>query len=353
MTIRKSHPIDISYKTFIKFFLILIGFGLLYYLGGIILAVILAVVIASALEPAMEWFLRNRIPRVLGAIFAYLAFFFLFVGIVYMVFPPLFDEVQGFFRIYPMQEQKLLRELDRINAPFLSSLVTDNIDIILNGTGGIGQLGGGVFQFASNIFGGVFSALIVTVLSFYLVTQERGIENFLRIVTPLEYEEYAIDLWMRSQKKMGQWLRAQFLLAVLIGLMVYLGLTILGVKYALLLGLLAAVFEIIPIIGPILAAVPAVFVAFLQQPLLGFIVVAMYILIQQMESHLIVPVVMRKAVGLNPLIVIISLLVGAQLGGIIGLFLAVPVAAVVVEFVVDIDKKKRAVVHQVHSGSSV
>lgn len=348
MVNRKPHPIDISYKTFIKFFLILIGFALLYLLGNIILAVLLAVVIASAIEPAMEWFRQNRIPRVLGAIFVYLAIFFLFIGIVYMAFPPLFDEVQGFFRTYPVQEQKILRELNRLQAPFLSSLITDNIDVVLNGAGGIGKLGGGAFQFASNIFGGVFSAIIVVVLSFYLVTQERGIENFLRLVVPLEYEEYAIDLWTRSQKKMGQWLRAQFLLAALIGLMAYLGLVILGVRYALLLGIFAAVFEIIPIVGPILAAAPAVFVAFLQKPLLGLMTVAMYVIIQQMESHLIVPVVMRRAVGLNPLIVIISLLVGAQLGGIIGIFLAVPIAAVLVEFVVDIDKKKRAVVHQVH-----
>lgn len=345
----KSHPIDISYKTFIKFFLILIGFALLYLLGNIILAVLLAVVIASALEPAMEWFRQNRIPRVLGAIFVYLAIFFLFIGIVYMVFPPLFDEVQGFFRTYPMQEQKILHELNRLQAPFLSSLITENIDVVLNGAGGIGKLGSGVFQFTSNIFGGVFSAIIVIVLSFYLVTQERGIENFLRLVVPLEYEEYAIDLWTRSQKKMGQWLRAQFLLAALIGLMAYLGLLILGVKYALLLGIFAAVFEIIPIVGPILAAAPAVFVAFLQKPFLGLITIAMYVVIQQMESHLIVPVVMRRAVGLNPLIVIISLLVGAQLGGIIGIFLAVPIAAVLVEFVVDIDKRKRAVVHQIHA----
>lgn len=349
MTTKKPHPIDISYKTFIKFFLILIGFGLVYALSDIILAVLLSVVIASALEPAMEWFKNNRIPRVLGAIFVYLAIFFLFIGIVYMAFPPLFDEVQGFFKTYPLQEQKILRELNRLQAPFLSSLITENLDIILNGGGGIGKLGGGVFQFTSNIFGGVFSAIIIVVLSFYLVTQERGIENFLRLVVPLEYEEYAIDLWSRSQKKMGQWLRAQFLLAALIGLMAYLGLTILAIKYALLLGLFAAMFEIIPIVGPILAAAPAVFVAFLQKPILGLITIAMYVMIQQMESHLIVPVVMRRAVGLNPLIVIISLLVGAQLGGIIGIFLAVPLAAVLVEFVVDIDKKKRAVVHQVHS----
>src|SRR3989344_1435024 len=112
-----------------------------------------------------------------------------------MAFPPLFDEVQGFFKTYPLQEEKILHELDRLNTPFLSSLITENVDVILNGSGGIGQLGGGVFQFTSNIFGGVFSALIVIVLSFYLVTQEKGIENFLRIVVPLEYEVYAIDLW--------------------------------------------------------------------------------------------------------------------------------------------------------------
>ena len=191
--------------------------------------------------------------------------------------------------------------------------------------------------------------VILIVVSFYLATQENGIENFLRLVTPLEYEEYMIDLWTRSQKKMGHWLRAQLLLGVLIGILVFIALTFLGIKYALLLAFVAAVFELIPVIGPIMAAAPAAFTAFLQDPILAVIVVLVYFVVQQMESHLIVPVGMRKTVGLNPLVVVVALLVGAKLGGILGLFLAVPVAAVLVEFVVDIDRRKRGLLQEVHS----
>ena len=152
---------------------------------------------------------------------------------------------------------------------------------------------------------------------------------------------------MGAREKMGKWLRAQLLLAVLVGLLVYFSLIILGfatgqhIQYAFLLGLLAAVFEVIPVIGPILAAVPAVLTAFLIDPYLGLITVLIYIAVQQIESQVIVPVVMGRSVGLNPIVVVLALLVGANLGGILGIFLAVPLASVFLEFIVDIDKKKR------------
>src|SRR5207247_2401413 len=107
---------------------------------------------------------------------------------------------------------------------------------------------------------------------------------------------------------------------VLIGVLVFISLSLLGLDYVLLLAVAAAVFELIPVVGPIMAAIPAVFIAFLKDPVLGLIVALVYFIIQQTESHLIVPIVMRRTVGLNPIIVVIALLVGAKLGGILGLF---------------------------------
>jgi len=114
----------------------------------------------------------------------------------------------------------------------------------------------------------------------------------------------------------------------------------LGVKYALTLALVAALFEIIPYIGPILAAIPAVILAFLQAPFLALLVILLYIVIQQLENYVIYPQVMKKTVGLNPVVIIIVMLMGAKLAGILGIILAVPVAAAVAEFLKDLQKKE-------------
>jgi len=339
------HPIDISYKVFIKFFIAISVIVSLYFLRNIVAALLFAVVIASGIEPAILWLRRYRIPRTLAVIMIYALMVCIVSGVLYMIVPTVIEEADGFFSKF-----SAFRAENFQNVPFsqiLEIIQKNGTGVFSGGLGQFGALTGNIFQIISTVFGSVVSGVILVVVSFYLAAQERGIENFLRVVTPLEYEEYMIDLWSRSQAKMGQWLRAQLLLAVLVGLLVYFSLIILGfatgqhIQYAFLLGLLAAVFEVIPVIGPILAAVPAVLTAFLIDPYLGLITVLIYIAVQQIESQVIVPVVMGRSVGLNPIVVVLALLVGANLGGILGIFLAVPLASVFLEFIVDIDKKKR------------
>ncbi|MEK7084944.1 MAG: AI-2E family transporter, partial [Patescibacteria group bacterium] len=204
----------------------------------------------------------------------------------------------------------------------------------------LNQAASGFFRAASAIFGGALSFILIIVISFYLSVQEHGIENFLRVVTPKEYEGYVLDVWSRSRRKIGLWLQGQLLLGILVGVLVFMGLTILGVKYALLLGILSAMFEIIPVFGPIMAAIPAITVAALQSPSLGLWVLIFYVIVQQFENHLIYPLVVRKTVGVPPLMVVLSLLVGGTLAGFFGLLLAVPVAAALVEIANDIARKK-------------
>ena len=139
---------------------------------------------------------------------------------------------------------------------------------------------------------------------------------------------------------MGLWLQGQFLLGILVGILVFLGLTILGVKYALLLAILTAFFEVIPVFGPVMAAIPAVTMALLQKPVLGLAVLILYVIVQQFENHLIYPLVVRKTIGVPPLLVVLSLVVGGTLGGFFGLLLSVPIAAVLVEFVNDVARRR-------------
>jgi predicted PurR-regulated permease PerM len=130
-------------------------------------------------------------------------------------------------------------------------------------------------------------------------------------------------------------------LAVLVGVLVYVGLSLLNIKYALLLGIISGILELFPYIGPVLAAIPGVILGFLQAPILGLWVLIVYLVIQQIESYVIAPLVMGKVVSLNPIVVILALLIGEKLGGILGMVLSVPLAAVFAELMRDMIKKRK------------
>ncbi len=327
----------------IRFILVLLAFAALYFIWDIVMALFFAVIVASALEPAIEWLKARGIPRILGVIMVYLVIAFVLFLLIYFIFPLLLEDLQSFSATYPLLEAQLRAGLTQAGTlPLISFFAANFGDFLSIPLTRIGGLTSGIANVASAAFGGLFSFLLVSVFSFYLAAQERGIESFLRLVTPLQQEPYVVDLWERSQKKLGRWLRTQMLLGAIVGILIFFGLLMLGVPHAFFFALVTAMFEIIPVVGPILAAVPAVAAAFLASPLIGVLVIALYIVVQQIESHVIVPVVMRKTIGLSPLVVVLALLVGAKLGGVFGILLAVPLTAIGAELLNDWDKKKRA-----------
>lgn len=342
---RGTQFFNLSTGTIVRFFAVLLGIIGVYIIRDILASLIFGVIIASALEPGILWLKERGIPRILGVILIYVALAFIFFFIIYLVFPLIFDEFRSIASAYPTLQKQILSGIDQAGSlPFLP-YIRENLTGLFNlPSEYLGKLSSGLFDFASVVFGGIFSFILIVIFSIYLATQEKGIENFLRLVVPLKYESYVIDLWDRSQKKLGKWLRAQMLLGAIVGVLVFFGLTFLGIEHALFFAALAALFEIIPVVGPILAAIPAVVTAFFLSPFLGLSTVILYVVVQQIESHVIIPVVMRKAIGLSPLIVVFALLVGGKLGGLFGILLAVPVTAIVAELVNDWDKKKRSLI---------
>ncbi len=201
---------------------------------------------------------------------------------------------------------------------------------------------GSALKTISVIFGGALSFILMIVLSFYLAVQEDGVGSFLRIVSPTKHHDYIINLWKRSQRKIGFWMQGQLLLGIIIGVLVYLGLMIIGIKHALLLASIAAVFELIPIFGPILSAVPAVLIAVVNDSVTsGLLVIGLYIIIHQFENHLLYPLVVRKIVGISPIVVILALVIGFKLAGFLGVLLAVPIASALMEYINDLEEDKR------------
>jgi predicted PurR-regulated permease PerM len=191
-----------------------------------------------------------------------------------------------------------------------------------------GKGDGAVFSGTLGVFSGLFGFVTVMVVSFYLVVaDENGMKELIRPLVPITRQGQVMQIISKIQKKMGLWVLGQLILSLSIFALTFIALMILGVKYALVLALLAGLFEVVPYIGPILSAIPAFFFALIQSPALAVGVVVLYILIQKIEGYVLVPKVMQKAVGASPLVILLSLLIGFKLAGIVGLLLAVPVAS--------------------------
>ncbi len=338
----KNITISITSGTIIKMAVFVALAWFIYILKDIAMVILISIVIASAVEPAARWAERRRVPRVAGVLFIYLISFLIIGGIFVFLIPPVFQNLSGFTEAIPTYLNKPFESATFssfiVSIPESLSIAISDLTKVLEASSG--KITSGFFQAASAVFGGASSFILIVIISFYLAVQKDGIENFLRIISPDSDEEYVIGLWRRVQKKIGLWLQGQILLGVLVGILVYLGLTILGVKYALIFGIISALFELMPFFGPIMASIPAIGVAFLQSPTLGLMVIGLYIIIQQFENHLIYPLVVKKIIGIPPILVILSLVIGGELAGFFGVLLAIPVATVLMEFSRDIVERK-------------
>jgi len=339
----RNASISITAGTIFKAVLILIGAWLIFELQNLVLVLLTAIVLASAIEPAVEGLVRRKVPRVLGVLFIYVLLFGTFFGVFFFFVPSLFSDLAAFIAALPVYLETFNQwvaydEYANFFGPQGAPVVsTDVLMESMRSYLGAAGMYGNAFSAIANIFGGVLSFLLIVVFSFYFAVMRTGVDDFLRVVTPLRYQEYVLDLWDRSRRKIGLWMQGQLLLAVIVGTLVYLGLTILGVKHALLLAVIAALFEIIPVFGPILAAIPAIVIALIGGGFtLGLLTTALYVIVQQFENHLIYPLVVTRVVGVPPLLVILSLLVGGQLAGFLGVLLSVPIAATIQELAKDI-----------------
>lgn len=319
----------------------------LFTIRDLILVLLTSIVIASAVEPVAIWAKTKRLPRVPAILGLYISTAIVFAGIFYFLFLPLLGEVSTFIKSFPEYSQTLAEDPAFSNAFGSTSLfgqVSQSIpvnDIVNEVNKYIVSFSRNAFSSVSAVFGGVFSMLLIIILSFYLAVQEDGVGKFLKVITPWTHEKYIVNLWKRSQAKIGLWMQGQLLLAAIIMVLVYLGLLLIGVEHALLLAVAAGVLEIIPLFGPIIAAIPAILFAFSGGGTTTAVVVALFFLIiHQFENQLIYPLVVKKVVGVPPMVSILALLVGGALGGFLGLVIAVPMATILMEFFSDLEQEK-------------
>lgn len=338
---RKKITIDISSLTLLKIILIIAALFFLYFVRDAILIIFVSLILASAFTPWLDWMQKHKVPRALGVLIIYLGLFSIIFGAIYLIIPPIIKEINELTKSFPFYYEKISANWQSFRAFSESHQWSNNIQSSLDGIqSSLGAAAGNIFTTIFSFFGGILSFLIILVLTFYMAVDDQAIKKAIRSVLPIGYQPYSMHLLNRIQEKIGLWLRGQILLSLIIFAISWAGLSILGVKYALVLAVFAGVTEIIPFLGPFIGALPAVFIAFTQSPVLGIITIVLYLVIQQAENYFLVPKVMQKAVGLNPIIIIIAMMVGAKLAGILGVLLAVPVATAISVIIRDIFRAK-------------
>lgn len=348
---KRPTTIAISNGTIVRIALWGIFFYLAWYLRDLFLILLTSIVIASFIEATANRLSRHNINRTFSVVLIYVLGITTLAGIFYLFAPIVITEaaslapvIEKYFPAADLPTFLAGKNLSQAEKIVTALSQSGNISDVINGAQEIvSKISGGIFGVLASLFGGIVNLILVIVISFYLSIQENGIEKFLRIVVPERHETYIVNLWKRSQRKIALWIKGQLLLGLIVGVATFIGLSLLSVPYALILAIFAAIFELIPF-GIILAAIPAIAFAFLNGGFtLALIVAGFYTVVQQLENYFLQPLVIKKVIGISPLVVILSILMGAALAGFWGLILAIPVAVSILEYMGDIEKRKAGV----------
>lgn len=339
--------INISYSSLLRILVVIAAVALVYVLRDIILILFLSIILSSALEPLVSWFERRSLPRGFGVLTVYVFMFAIVSLIVILLVPTVGQQSKLLSDNLPVYLERLNNFL-QIPGPALGSEATSGLETI---TGSVSSLVGKFIPAVRGIFGGGFTIFLILVLTFYLTTQDNGLKKFLRSVLPVRYQPYFARTINQVQEKMGSWLRGQMLLCGVIFVLTAVAFFTLNaftgaIPFWLLLALIAGVTELIPFLGPFISGAISGILVLGNSLWVALVVIGIYILIQQLENNVLVPKIMQKSVGLNPIIIILVVVVGGRLGGVIGAIIAIPVAAAIDVFLKDVWNTEKAAVEE-------
>lgn len=321
---RNVTTIEISLKSILLVIGTLLLLLIAWNIRGVLIALFVAYILMSGFAPLVDWLVKRGVNKTLSVTTTYFLAIGFFAILLFAVIPPLVREIRDFASNLPVYVNWLSATFSNSNVPGittdnLTKLVSSKFDVALSNLLGV----------ALNAFSIFLLFIAVAVFAFYLLLEREKIKKNLYLLLPHLPKERVDTLAYKIELKLGSWVRGELVLMLIIGVATYIGLTLLRVEFALPLAVIAGLLEIVPNFGPTISAIPAIIIAFVQAPILAVGVLALYILIQQLENNFIVPKLMEKAVGLSPLVIIFALLVGGSIFGVIGALLAVPAAAIV------------------------
>jgi len=339
----ENRTINISTEIILKVAAVTLGLWFLYLIRDIIAIFFVAIIITAAIEPAINWLEKKKIPRAVGVLGIYVALIFLLGFLFSFLIPSFISQTKDFTSNFPVYLERTVQSFQGIENYTQSKGIDLSFkEMIQVAIDNLSVSSKNVFTTTISFFSGFISTLIIFSLAFYMSVKKDGMRCFFESITPKIYREKVIFLAEKIKSKIGYWMIGQLFLMLIIFVLDYLLLLILKVPYALVLALIGGILEIIPYLGPIFSAVIATIAGFFVSPITGILVLIFYFVIQQTENHILIPQIMKKTLGLNPVAVILSLLIGIKVAGVIGVILAVPVATaigVVIEYFLN-DRRK-------------
>ena len=308
--------VEISHKTIIFTVVFLASIWFVYYVRDIVLQLFMALLLMTILNPFVRSLSKYRIPKAVSVLIAYILSFGLFSVVIASILPALIEQTTNLANNLPN---------------YLQNLGFNNVaneEVLKQFVSQLGSVPGKVVVAVVSLFGNILDILTVAIFAFYLLLMRDKFDENTEFLFGKEKTKYVSNMINTLEIKLGGWARGQLSLMLLIGVFSYLGFIILGIPYALPLALLSGIFEIVPYIGPVIAAIPAVILAFSISPFLGFAAVGLAILIQQLENYVFVPKIMEKSTGVSPIITLLSLAIGFKVAGIVGMIICVPIVII-------------------------
>lgn len=323
----KKLNLEITWESLWKI-MIFLGILALFAVAREALGVLfIAIVVSLAINPAVSWMKKKGVHRIIGTIIVFFLIFAIFSLAIYFVIPVVGMEFHGFM----LQVNEMASNFFGLKVPeTVIEGLSDNLNQLI---GSLQAANVSITGTISTIFNNIVLAITTIIIAFYLTVEENGAEKLIEKVLPREYEIPVLKVFKKFKDKIRYWAVAQLGLSLIIGIVVSVGLWIFGVKYPLVLGLLAAVFELVPLVGPILSGIAAFLIAMGDSLTLGIYVAIFFILVQQLENNILVPVIFKKSMKIHPVIVLVALLAGGHAAGFIGIVLSVPIALLAQELI--------------------
>lgn len=334
---KREFSVSISSTTLLRVLGVLLLLGFLYIIRDIVAVFFAALFVAALLDPFADFLEKKRVPRGIAVIFVYAAALAVVLGMLILVLPPVLEEFQTFIAAFA----PFITHATGTNIPtdfFAQGSVAANLESLFATirASGVAAAVPQLLSIGSAAFGGVFATILVLILAFYLVVEKSALVKAIAFVTPAEYQPFVLQTAVKMRERMGSWLRGELVLMFSIAILTYFALLLLGVPYALVLAIIAGILEIIPFIGPLLSGVPAVILALSISPIHAVLTALSYVVIQSVEGNVLVPKIMQKATGINPIISLLAVLIGWRLGGIVGAILSIPLANAISVFMEEV-----------------
>jgi len=319
--------LDISWKTIFKIFVSVLCFYLIYLIRDILIWFIFATIISILFNPAIDFFQKKKIPRVLVVILLYIVIFGIFGYALYKITPLFIKEIKQFVLLFPQYFEKIAPPLQQLGITTFEN-IENFIKLLEDNLVGMSK---NVFNAIFAIFGGIFATFTILALSIFLSLEKKGVEKAIMDFLPRRYDIYVLNLWKKYQQRVTGWFGLRILSCIFVGITTFLVLKGFNLNYAFSLALFAGIIDFIPILGPIIAGVIIALIALLDSWFKAVLVIVFFILIQQIEGNIITPILGRRFVRLPPVLILLALLIGGKLLGILGAVLAIPLAGILFE----------------------